>query len=142
MFFEPHPEVYEPVAETAKRSPMRFGWDDSVRRLNEIVQTPEARFATQIALGDPAMTTIALHMMRLAPGIETQLHRTTANNVFAVAQGAGVSVIDGESFAWFRGDVIAVPAWRPHSHCASDDAILLRVSDEPVLHRLLRMKDG
>ena len=144
MFFEPHPEVYEPVAETAKRSPMRFVWDDSVRRLNEIVQTPEARFATQIALGDPAMTTIALHMMRLAPGIETQLHRTTANNVFAVAQGAGVSVIDGESFAWFRGDVIAVPAWRPHSHCATDDAILLRVSDEPVLQRLelLRMKDG
>jgi Gentisate 1,2-dioxygenase len=27
-------------------------------------------------------------------------------------------------------------AWRPHFHEASDDAILLRVTDEPVMQRL------
>lgn len=136
MFFEPHPEVYEPVTEIATQSPMRFGWNDSWRRLNEIPQTPHARYATQIALGDPAMATIALHMMRLARGVETQMHRTTANNIYAVAQGEGVSLVDGENFNWSRGDVMAVPAWRTHSHCASRDAVLLRVSDEPVLQKL------
>jgi gentisate 1,2-dioxygenase len=144
MFFEPHPEVYEPIAETAAESLMRFTWDYSMRRLNEVAQTPQARFATQIALGDPAMATIALHMMRLASGVETELHRTTANNIYAVAQGAGISVIDDESFAWSRGDVIAVPAWRPHRHCATEDAIVLRVSDQPVLQKLdlLRTETG
>ena len=144
MFFEPHPEVYEPVAEVAAQSPMRFCWADTLRRLNEIPQTARAPFGTQIALGDPAMTTISLHMMRLARGVETHAHRTTANNIYAVAQGAGVSLIDGESFAWSHGDVIAAPAWRPHSHCASEDAILLRVSDEPVLQKLdlLRSDSG
>lgn len=136
MFFEQHPEVYEPVAEVATQSPMRFAWHDSLWRLDDIPQTPRAPCATQIALGDPAMTTIALHMMRLKRGVTTQPHRTTANNIYAVAQGAGVSLIDGESFAWSRGDVIAVPAWRSHSHCASQDAVLLRVSDEPVLRKL------
>jgi gentisate 1,2-dioxygenase len=141
MFFEPHPEAYEPVAQIAAESPMRFAWEDSMRRLQHSVQTPSGRYGTQIRLGDPAMATIALSMMRLPTGIETESHRTTANNIYAVAQGSGVSVIDGESFAWSRGDVIAVPAWRPHSHCARDDAILLRVSDEPLLQKLDLLRD-
>ena len=144
MFFEPHPEVYESVSAIVTQSPMRFAWDESLRRLNDVPQTPDAPYATQTALGDPAMTTISLHMMRLARGVETQTHRTTANNIYAVAEGAGESLIDGESFAWARGDVIAVPAWRPHCHCASEDAVLLRVSDEPVLQKLdlLRWHSG
>jgi gentisate 1,2-dioxygenase len=31
---------------------------------------------------------------------------------------------------------MAAPAWRAHFHEASDDAILLRVTDEPVMQRL------
>ena len=31
---------------------------------------------------------------------------------------------------------MAAPAWRPHFHAASDDAILLRVTDAPVMQRL------
>jgi gentisate 1,2-dioxygenase len=136
MFFEPHPETYEPVTRTTAESSMRFGWEDTLRRLNEAQTTSSAPYATQIELGAPAMTTISLHMMLLESGVETEAHRTTANNIYAVAQGQGTSVIDGQSFVWSRGDVIAVPAWRPHSHCASDDSVLLRVSDEPVLQKL------
>jgi gentisate 1,2-dioxygenase len=136
MFFEPHPLGYEPVAEVASQSPMRFSWEDTLRRLDEAASTQNAACGTQIALGDPAMATVGLYMLRLQARIETQSNRTTANNIYAVARGAGVSVIDGESFSWSRGDVIAVPAWRPHSHCASKDSILLRVTDEPVLQAL------
>src|SRR5437763_11940858 len=89
MLFEPHPLAYEPVAEMASQSPMRFAWQDTLCRVNGTRATPSAPYGTQIELGNPAMTTIALYMMQLMPGIETQSHRTTANNIYAVAQGAG-----------------------------------------------------
>jgi gentisate 1,2-dioxygenase len=50
--------------------------------------------------------------------------------------GQGESTIDGEVFAWSRGDCLAVPVWRPHSHIASQCSVLLRVSDEPLLKPL------
>ena len=53
-----------------------------------------------------------------------------------MVSGTGTTTIDGESFNWSRGDVIATPAWRPHFHQASEDAILFRVTDEPVLQKL------
>jgi gentisate 1,2-dioxygenase len=62
--------------------------------------------------------------------------QTTANNIYAVVEGSGTTNVDGERFEWRRGDVIAAPAWRPHSHQAGEDALLLRVTDEPVMQRL------
>jgi gentisate 1,2-dioxygenase len=32
--------------------------------------------------------------------------------------------------------VIAAPAWRPHFHEAAEDALVFRVTDEPVLQKL------
>ena len=55
--------------------------------------------------------------------------------LFAVVRGEGVSEVDGERFQWRRGDVVAAPAWRPHWHEATGDAILFRVTDEPVMQR-------
>ncbi len=72
-------------------------------------------------------------MIALDPGSRTAPYRTTANNIYAVVRGRGTSTIDGERFEWKRGDVVAAPAWRPHWHEASDDAILFRVTDEPVM---------
>jgi gentisate 1,2-dioxygenase len=136
MFFEPHPEVYEPIARIAPDSPMRFAWTETVRRLDTVPRTPGGPYGTQINLGNPAMKTIGLSMMRLEPNLQTASHRTTANNIYAVAEGEGESFIDGERFAWSRGDVIAVPAWRTHHHSASQNSVLLRVTDEPLLKPL------
>ena len=136
MFFEPHPEIYEPVAHIAHLSPMRFSWEETLQRLDAAVPNPARPGSTEIELGKPAMASIALHMMRLRTDVPTDSYRTTANNIFAVAKGAGTSIIDGQRFAWSRGDVIAVPAWRPQTHCAGDAAVLLRVSDEPLLRKL------
>ncbi|MBP0495895.1 cupin domain-containing protein [Pararoseomonas indoligenes] len=136
MFLEHHPEVYEPVRATAETSPMWFPWAETQRRLEAAAPTPEGPWGTAVALGDPAMETIGLAMMRLSPGIATAPHRTTANNVFAVVQGEGESSVDGESISWRRGDVFVVPAWRPQSHRSDDGAVLLRVTDEPAMARL------
>src|SRR5438477_5340321 len=64
MFFEPHPLAYEPVAEVASQSPMRFAWKETLCRLEAAGATPSAPYGTQIALGAPVMPTIALSMLR------------------------------------------------------------------------------
>jgi gentisate 1,2-dioxygenase len=56
--------------------------------------------------------------------------------MYAAVKGSGATTVDGERFEWRRGDVIAAPAWRPHFHEAAEDALLLRVTDEPVMQRL------
>jgi gentisate 1,2-dioxygenase len=117
-------------------SPFVFTLKDTLARLDATPPDPTGPFGTQIELGAPALDTTALYMMRLAPGARTATHRTTANIIFAVVRGSGATTIDGERFVWNRGDVMAAPAWRPHFHTASDDAILLRVTDEPVMQRL------
>ncbi len=130
MFFEPYPGDYEAAAEAPDASPMRFPWDETRRRLDAVPA------GTEIPLGDPAMATIALAMLRLSAGQATTPRQTTANNLYAVVAGAGTSEIDGEEFAWGHGDVVAAPAWQPHRHVATEPAVLFRVSDAPVMSRL------
>jgi gentisate 1,2-dioxygenase len=122
-------------APTTTDSPFVFTLKDTLRRLGEAKPEPRGPFATQIELGHPALATTALYMMQLRGGVRTAPYRTTANNIYAVVQGTGASTVDGERFAWRRGDVIAAPAWRAHFHEAAADAILFRVTDEPVMQR-------
>ena len=134
MFFEPCETAppTSPVA-TTKQSPFVFTYEETVRRLNSAPQTPRAALGTSVELGHPALDTISLYMMRLAPKIATAKVRTTAHSIYAVVQGTGVTTVDGVALDWARGDVIAAPAWRPHFHEAtSADAILLLVTDEPM----------
>jgi gentisate 1,2-dioxygenase len=140
MFFEPAEEekAHDASADAAptKDSPFVFPLSETLKRLDTASPDPSGRFGTQVQLGNPAMDTIGLFMMRLEPRAKTAPYRTTANNVYAVVKGAGVTEIDGERFEWKRGDVIAAPAWRPHHHEATDDVLLFRVTDEPVMQRL------
>ncbi len=122
-------------ASVTTNSPFVFTLKDTLRRLDEARPEPAGPFATQIELGHPALATTALYMMQLRRDVRTAPYRATANNIYAVVQGTGVSTVDGERFEWRRGDVIAVPAWRPHFHEAGGDAILFRVTDEPVMQR-------
>jgi gentisate 1,2-dioxygenase len=138
MFFEPN-EDEERRADgvpPTKDSPFVFPLSETRKRLDTAAPDPSGRCGTEVQLGNPAMETIGLFMMRLAARTKTAPYRTTANNIYAAVQGTGVTTIDGERFEWRRGDVIAAPAWQPQSHEASEDALLLRVTDEPVMQRL------
>jgi len=132
MFFEPYPDKENDDVPDTLDSPNVFPWVETEKRLAEAAPDPSGRFGRIVQLGDPAMKTIALNMMALDPGRETAPYRTTAHNIYAVVRGHGSSTIDGERFAWRRGDVFCAPGWRPHTHKATDDAVLFRVSDEPV----------
>jgi gentisate 1,2-dioxygenase len=136
MFLEQHPGTYEPIRSTATSSPMWFPWEETQKRLAAANETPTACYATSVALGEPAMETIGLAMMELAPGVATQAHRTTANNIYAVVEGEGESDVDEQKFRWTRGDVFVAPSWRSHSHRSETGAVLLRVTDEPVMSKL------
>jgi gentisate 1,2-dioxygenase len=143
MFFEPHPEEFEDDAPEAPDSPFIFPWAETERRLAEAAPDPSGRHGVSVELGRPALDTMALYMMRLAPGRATTSYRTTANTLYAVVEGEGTTTVDGERFQWARGDVVVVPSWRTQSHRAADGAVLFRVTDEPVMGRLgfLRSED-
>ena len=144
MFFEsaedetdavPDDGAEPPPGAATRNSPFVFTLQETLRRLGALKPEPNGPFATQIELGHPALSTAALYMMRLAPDVRTAPFRTTANNIYAVVEGAGATTVDGARFEWRRGDVIAAPAWRPHWHEASREAILFRVTDVPVMQR-------
>ena len=64
MFFEPHPDEFEKETVVANASPMHFSWADTERRLAEAAVHSNGQPA-EIALGDPALDTMALTMIEL-----------------------------------------------------------------------------
>jgi gentisate 1,2-dioxygenase len=135
MFFEPHPDEFETEVVVPNESPMHFPWAETVRRL-AAAEMKSNGYPAEIALGDPAMDTMALAMIRLKPGQATVPRKVMTNNVFGVVEGAGTTEVEGETFQWRRGDVVVVPGWRQYSHRSDDGAVLFRASDEPVMRKL------
>ncbi|RYF35830.1 MAG: cupin domain-containing protein, partial [Comamonadaceae bacterium] len=133
MFFERHPDRFEPVTGEAADSPLAFRWEDSLRQLDAAKAPTNGMAEREIELGAPAMKTTAIHVQRLRAGFESGIHRTTANAVFTVVEGEGSTRAGDAEMHWRRGDVFAMPAWRPYRHTVLRDAHLVRVSDEPVL---------
>ncbi|WP_424139558.1 cupin domain-containing protein [Roseomonas chloroacetimidivorans] len=141
MFFDPlaedeaqHEAFIEPPPHRKDR--MVFPVAETRQRLEEAAGDPAGLYGRQVELGNPALDTVGLHMMALQPRVRTATCRTTANNIYAVVEGSGATTVDGQRFTWRRGDVIAAPAWLPHFHEAEENAILFRVTDEPVMQRL------
>ena len=141
MFFEPYPEDYEKGMPPTSPSPLAFPWAETKRRLAAAKPDASGCFGTQIELGDPALDTTALFMMKLAAGSPTKPYRTTANNIYSPVEGEGETIVEGKSFAWQRGDVLVVPSWLSHFHRAEKDAVLFRVTDEPALSKLGFLRD-
>lgn len=134
MFFQRHPDRLESDVTPVEVTPLAFRWENTQARLADAPATLDSH--ADVQLGNPALKTIALHMQRLDAGKPTTRCRTTANSLYAVLRGKGKTEIDGESFEWGFGDVIALPAWRPYQHNAHEDAVLLKVTDTPVFEAL------
>lgn len=134
MFFEPHPNGFETdIVEPADGSPFIFTWEAVQKSLDGARPDPKGRHGRRVELGAPAMATIALYMQRFEGGSRTRRYRTTVNHVFCAVEGRGTTEIDGDVFQWRRGDVIAVPSWRPFEHRIESDATLFCMTDAPVL---------
>jgi gentisate 1,2-dioxygenase len=136
MFFEGHPETYEPIASRPARSAYIFPWADVQKDLDGTAPDPEERYGRRVRLDAPSMTSMYLYMQRMEGGTRTRPFRTTANNIFCPVEGTGTTIVDGERFDWRRGDVIAAPAWRPIEHHVETDATLFVMTDEKLMEVL------
>jgi gentisate 1,2-dioxygenase len=132
MFFEPHPAGFETEVVAPGDSPFIFPWASVQASLDRASPDPGDRHGRRVELGSPALDSIALYMQRHDGGSRTRRFRTTVNHVYCVVEGRGATFIDGAALQWQRGDVIAVPSWRPFEHRFDADSTLFCMTDAPV----------
>jgi|APFEC2959095171_1045051.scaffolds.fasta_scaffold00053_129 gentisate 1,2-dioxygenase len=96
-------------------------------------------------LGSPwpatAPTMLARYVV-IRAGETLQHQHCSTGEVFYVMRGAGETVCRAESFAWKRGDAFCLPGGEPVEHLATQDAILLQVTNEPELAYLRAAPGG
>lgn len=133
MYFEDHPSRIEAVAETVTQSPYRFAWADTQRALAAAVAGPAGAHGRRVHLPTPSMPMMRLSMERLEAGSTITPKRSTANRIYSVVQGEGVSEIGGTSFSWTRGDTFVAPFWNTIRHRPRTDTVLFEASDQPLM---------
>jgi len=133
MFYEEHPEKYEPVERVVTSSPFRFTRDSITWGLDDAKPDPEGFHGRRVALATPDMPPMGLHVERLEGGTKTRRHRSTANTIFLVLAGGGTTTIGGRDFCWRKGDVLVAPTWTTVEHSIDSDALLFTLSDEPLM---------
>jgi len=128
MFFEQYPAGgLEPVTAQGP-SPFRIPAAEALG---------PGRASTTVEVAKGVMPTIAMHLVRLAGGSHLDAARTTTNNLYAVASGTARFSAEGDVIETLAsGDLIAMPCWHAHSIEATEDAVIFRVSDEPLLQKL------
>jgi gentisate 1,2-dioxygenase len=133
MFYEEHPERYEPVERVMTSSPLRFTRESITRGLDAAKADTEGFHGRRLALATPDMQHMGLHVERIAGGTKTRQQRSTANTVFLALEGSGVTTIDERHFCWRKGDVFVAPTWTKIEHSIESDALLFTLSDEPLM---------
>jgi gentisate 1,2-dioxygenase len=139
MFFEHHEEKVEHSDIIDPTSPARFAFTETVRRL--AAEKDIAPGYREITLGNPALTTIALSVVRLEAGSSFTMKPSTLSCIYACMQGTGRAMIDEATFNFARGDVMAAPSSSAQRFEADEECYLLRVSDEPLLRFLGWLRD-
>lgn len=134
MFFAEHPERSQPVESEPDEHPFYF---PPQRTQPALDAAPAEAGLRRLALDTQQhVPTVAIGYLKLAGGAQRDFGRITASRIFAVTAGRGTARMGELTLEWSRGDVIAVPSWTPHELRAHEDAVLLEVSDEPVLRKL------
>lgn len=131
MFFDEHPQVFEPVLRVTADSPFRFPWQQTASALSSAADSEF--FGRTLELAAPQMPTMLLKVHAWQAGWRNAPYRHTANTIHVVMQGAGRSLIEGRSFDWRFGDTLAIPAWSRIEHQVSSDAVVFAMSDENLM---------
>ena len=162
VFFEPYPDLMQPVETDHNASERVFGG----RAMRPVGEAPNPRHSPLFiyryrdtgealgrllaARGGPAasiefvnpsngasaMPTLGCEMHRLVAGRSTRPHRKVGSSIYVVFQGAGHSVVNGERFDWERGDALVTPSWSLVEHHPAEPSDLFAVTDRPVLESL------
>jgi len=123
---------------------MLYSWEQTLEALHDLRNHDGSPYEgisleyTNPQTGGPVMPTMSCRVQMIRKGEKLKPRRVTGSSVFHVVQGKGASVIEGKTFEWEKGDIIALPSWAQHAHSntGSEDAILFSISDRPVLETL------
>jgi gentisate 1,2-dioxygenase len=91
---------------------------------------------TNPVTGGWAMPTIGTFMQLLPGGFKGKDYRSTDSTVYAVAEGRGRCLINGETLAFGPRDVFVCPSWMPYRLEAEVQSVLFSFSDRPVQQAL------
>jgi gentisate 1,2-dioxygenase len=130
---EGHPEQWESNAVSVSESPYLLPWAETLRQLQALQGEGDAHFGRQIDLSSPTMPTITIKVHDWKAGWANTPYRHTANTIYVVLRGQGRSQIGDSSFDWGFGDVMAAPLWSRQAHRASEDAVVVALSDEGLM---------
>ena len=130
------------VRERPNFSPlMLYSFDQTMDALDALRGTAGSPYEgialeyTNPQTGGPVTPTISCRIQMIRKGEALKARRVTGSSVFHVVRGNGRTVIDGKTFDWGKGDIIALPSWAQHAHAntGAEDAILFSISDRPVI---------
>ena len=81
-------------------------------------------------------------MLRLRPDFRTPTTRTVGSSIVVCFRGGGTTVVNGLSYQWKAGDIMALPSWYAIDHRASEPSDLFVFSDAPIIEamRLARVE--
>ncbi len=86
----------------------------------------------------PTLPTMSWYVQLLRAREKTRAHRHNSTTWYAVFEGEGATVIEGERIEWGPGDVFVVPPWRWHQHenLAATEATVFSIDDWPAMSKL------
>lgn len=132
MFYEPLPGGAQTVTSEPVEHSFRIPIEVAHAGLDRA--TPAPGGARRHVLSQAAvLRTMELAWIALPKAGHFGPRQHTANTLYAVVEGQGCFVTEGESLTIERGDVFVAPSWTPHSIEAETDLTLFEVSDAPVL---------
>ena len=101
------------------------------------------RYANPIN-GGPVLPTMGAHLSLLPKGFKGELYRSTDGTVFCVAEGSGVTEVDGQPLEWGVNGVFVIPPWKRYHHevKGNGDAVLFAISDRPAQEALGIWREG
>jgi len=133
------------VQERSRFSPlMLYSWEQTMEALHDLRNhdgSPHDGITleyTHAQTGGPVLPTMSCRVHMVRKGEKLKPKRVAGSSIFHVKQGRGRSVIEGKTFDWEPGDIIALPSWAQHDYAntGAEDAILFSISDRPVLEAL------
>jgi gentisate 1,2-dioxygenase len=132
-FFETHPDRYETIHRVVAESPFRVSGASIARELDGIKADVDGHRGPRLCLKTTGMPSLGLNVERLPSGFTTRRHRSSANRIYSVMRGRGISTVDGTVLQWTAGDTFVVPANYWAEHTGTVDSQLLEMTDEPLI---------
>jgi gentisate 1,2-dioxygenase len=127
MFIEWYPGGFQPIEREDDASPLRL-------RPGSLLDGDASQV---VDFGGGHIPTIGLQLHQMHQSEGSQRPKSTENNIYVVLRGSVRFAVSGAiDDVLAVGDLLTVPCWHEHSWEALGDALLLRVSDEPVLRAL------